>query len=106
MKKYNKINNNNNIAQNPIAIYETTMLLRPLNKNINNNLNGGNIKKYLIDIYENTMMKSNFPDINNKKTHNIIKKKINPIEICETAIMQSNLEGFNNKNQMASSIHF
>ena len=99
MKKSSKINNNNNIAQNPIGIYETTMMPSTIknSNNINNNNipTSSNIKKNPIGIYETTMMQSNIPEINNNQSHNINK---NPIGIYETTMMQSNIPEINNNN--------
>ena len=99
MKKSSKINNNinNNIAQNPIGIYETTIMPSTIknSNNINNNNipTSSNIKKNPIGIYETTMMQSNIPEINNNQSHNINK---NPIGIYETTMMQSNIPEINN----------
>ena len=102
MKKSSKINNNNNIAQNPIGIYETTMMPSTIknSNNINNNNNptSSNIKKNPIGIYETTMMQSNIPEINNNN-NNQISPSIQASKDKEFNVMKNKTTMGNYNNQ-------
>ena len=102
MKKSSKINNNNNIAQNPIGIYETTMMPSTIknSNNINNNNNptSSNINKNPIGIYETTMMQSNIPEINNNN-NNQISPSIQASKDKEFNVMKNKTTMGNYNNQ-------